>query len=54
MLIDTQVLEQSLDIDSDLLVTLFATTNMLFQRLGRLWRHQATPRPVGARCQAWF
>uniref|UniRef100_A0A3B0LUS6 CRISPR-associated endonuclease/helicase Cas3 n=1 Tax=Arsenophonus endosymbiont of Trialeurodes vaporariorum TaxID=235567 RepID=A0A3B0LUS6_9GAMM len=54
ILIGTQVLEQSLDIDADLLVTRFAPSDMLLQRLGRLWRHQATPRPAGARCQAWI
>lgn len=54
ILIGTQVLEQSLDIDADLLVTRFAPSDMLLQRLGRLWRHQGTPRPAGARCQAWI
>lgn len=54
ILIGTQVLEQSLDIDADLLVTRFAPTDMLFQRLGRLWRHDATPRPTATRCQAWI
>lgn len=54
ILIGTQVLEQSLDIDADLLVTRFAPTDMLLQRLGRLWRHKGTPRPAGARRQAWI
>lgn len=54
ILVGTQVLEQSLDIDADLLITRFAPTDMLFQRLGRLWRHHATPRPSGAACQAWI
>ncbi|GAB4564304.1 MAG: CRISPR-associated helicase/endonuclease Cas3 [Geothermobacteraceae bacterium] len=49
ILVGTQVLEQSLDIDADFLVTRIAPTDMLLQRLGRLWRHAKTPRPAGAR-----
>lgn len=54
ILIGTQVLEQSLDIDSDFLVTRIAPTDMLLQRLGRLWRHQDTKRPVSAQREAWI
>ncbi len=54
VLIGTQVLEQSIDIDADFLIARFAPTDMLMQRLGRLWRHAQTPRPVGARCEAWL
>jgi CRISPR-associated endonuclease/helicase Cas3 len=54
ILIGTQVLEQSLDIDADFLVTRFAPTDMLLQRLGRLWRHVETPRPSGACRQCWL
>jgi CRISPR-associated endonuclease/helicase Cas3 len=54
VLVGTQVLEQSLDIDSDFLVSRFAPTDLLLQRLGRLWRHPNTPRPKGARCRAWW
>lgn len=54
ILIGTQVLEQSLDIDADFLVTRFAPTDMLLQRLGRLWRHAATPRAPSARREAWI
>ncbi len=39
ILISTQVVEQSVDIDADLLITELAPTDMLFQRIGRLWRH---------------
>ena len=52
ILIGTQVLEQSLDIDADFLVSRFAPTDMLLQRMGRLWRHAQTPRPADARCEA--
>lgn len=54
ILIGTQVLEQSLDIDADFLVTRFAPTDMLLQRFGRLWRHQTTIRPASAICEAWI
>ncbi|MCV6626127.1 MAG: CRISPR-associated helicase Cas3', partial [Cellvibrionaceae bacterium] len=54
ILVGTQVLEQSLDIDADFLVSRFAPTDMLLQRLGRLWRHRDTPRPASARCECWL
>ena len=54
ILVGTQVLEQSLDIDADFLVTRIAPTDMLLQRLGRLWRHAETLRPPAARREAWI
>lgn len=54
ILVGTQVLEQSIDIDADFLVSRFAPTDMLLQRLGRLWRHSDTPRASGAACEAWL
>lgn len=54
ILVGTQVLEQSLDIDADFIVTRFAPSDMLLQRLGRLWRHADTPRARGASCEAWI
>lgn len=42
ILMATQVAEQSVDIDMDFIVSDLAPTDMLLQRVGRLWRH---PRP---------
>jgi len=54
ILVGTQVLEQSLDIDADFLVSRIAPTDMLLQRLGRLWRHSETQRPSSALREAWI
>ena len=45
ILIATQVVEQSLDVDFDFLLSAAAPIDLLLQRMGRQFRHDDTPRP---------
>jgi CRISPR-associated endonuclease/helicase Cas3 len=56
LLISTQVCEQSIDIDADVLYTSLCPSDMMLQRIGRMWRHRSNdvPRKVTDPEVFWF
>lgn len=56
ILISTQVCEQSIDIDADILFTSLCPIDFLIQRIGRIWRHRYndSKRTIEAPMVFWF
>lgn len=54
ILVATQVVEQSLDVDFDTMLTAVAPIDLVLQRMGRIFRHDETVRPAHLQTPSQF
>ncbi|MBQ7129744.1 MAG: CRISPR-associated helicase Cas3' [Oscillospiraceae bacterium] len=54
ILVATQVVEQSLDVDFDAMLTAVAPIDLVLQRMGRIFRHEDTIRPAHLQSPSQF
>lgn len=54
ILVATQVVEQSLDVDFDAMLTAIAPIDLVLQRMGRIFRHDDTVRPPYMQCPSLY
>ena len=54
ILISTQIIEQSVDLDFDFMISETVPSDLMFQRMGRLWRHERANRPVSVPVFCWM
>jgi len=52
ILVATQVVEQSLDLDFDIIISQIAPVEFLMQRMGRLWRHNRISTDLAPRTES--
>lgn len=54
ILVSTQIIEQSVDMDFDFMISETVPSDLMFQRMGRLWRHERPVRPCEAPVFCWI
>ena len=54
ILVSTQIIEQSVDLDFDFMISETVPSDLMFQRMGRLWRHERATRPVPGPVFCWM
>ena len=54
ILVSTQIIEQSVDLDFDFMISEMVPSDLMFQRMGRLWRHNRSERPCKAPVFCWI
>ena len=54
ILVSTQIIEQSVDMDFDFMISETVPSDLMFQRMGRLWRHERSVRPCETPVFCWI